>query len=104
MQKRIEARKPRIGNPSALNPKSFVAKSSNELLSLVDADFALLSIDNKIRVIGMVGPYQEALAIMSYLQSCRFNTIRSSQKRLSGTQLPPWNQRNRRITTRSIEC
>jgi hypothetical protein len=47
MQKRIEARKPRIGNPSALNPKSFVAKSATELLSLVDADFALLSIDNK---------------------------------------------------------
>jgi light-regulated signal transduction histidine kinase (bacteriophytochrome) len=48
------------------------------LLKLVDADFALLSIDEKIKVIGMIGPYQEALAIMSYLQSCRFSTIRCS--------------------------
>jgi light-regulated signal transduction histidine kinase (bacteriophytochrome) len=78
MQQRIEARKPPIANPSALNPKSFVATSSTDLLNLVDADFALLSIDDKIRAIGMIGPYQEALAIMSYLQSCRFNTIRSS--------------------------
>jgi len=62
------------------------------LLSLVDADFALLSIDNKIRVIGMVGPYQEALAIMSYLQSCRFNTIRSShniKNDFPGLSYPP---------------
>lgn len=44
----------------------------------MEADFALLSIDEKIRPIGMIDPYQEALAIMSYLQSCRFNEVRHS--------------------------
>ncbi len=55
-----------------------MSTSSSDLLKLVDADFALLSIDDKTRAIGMLDPYQEALAIISYLQSCRFTSIRSS--------------------------
>jgi light-regulated signal transduction histidine kinase (bacteriophytochrome) len=45
---------------------------------MVDADFAVLSIDGKTRTIGMLDPYQEALTILSYLQSCRFTTVQSS--------------------------
>jgi light-regulated signal transduction histidine kinase (bacteriophytochrome) len=78
MNRRIEARRIPITNTSALNPATFITNSSSDLLKLVDADFAVLSHDNKTRTIGMLGPYQEALAIMSYLQSCRFTTVQSS--------------------------
>jgi len=78
MLQRIEARTIPITNTSALNPATFIANSSADLLKLVDADFAVVSIDDKTRTIGMLGPYQEALAIMSYLQSCRFTTVQSS--------------------------
>jgi light-regulated signal transduction histidine kinase (bacteriophytochrome) len=78
MLQRIKARKIPITNTSALNPATFISNSSADLLKLVDADFAVLSIENKTRTIGMLDPYQEALAIMTYLQSCRFKTVQSS--------------------------
>jgi light-regulated signal transduction histidine kinase (bacteriophytochrome) len=80
MLQRIEARRlPNIKPGPNQNPTSFIATSSTDLLKLVDADFALVSIQDKIRAIGRMEPYHEALAIMSYLQSCRFTTVRSSQ-------------------------
>jgi light-regulated signal transduction histidine kinase (bacteriophytochrome) len=66
MQQRFEARRPSPNvNASSGNPASFLASSSADLLKLVDADFALLSIDDKT-------------AILSYLQSCQFNNLRCS--------------------------
>jgi len=80
MVQRIEARKiPAVKPGSSPNPTSFIATSTTDLLKLVDADFALVSIQDKIRAIGRMEPYHEALAIISYLQSCRFTTVRSSQ-------------------------
>lgn len=78
MQQRIEARRIPTPSPSTQNPNGFVANSSADLLRLVDADFALFSIDDEARAVGRLEPYQEAVAIMSYLQSCKFTTIRSS--------------------------
>jgi len=78
MLQRIEARKIPITNTSALNPANFISNSSADLLKIVDADFAVLSIDGKTRTIGMLDPHQEALTILSYLQSCRFTTVQSS--------------------------
>jgi light-regulated signal transduction histidine kinase (bacteriophytochrome) len=80
MQQRLEVRRPiPTANSSSQNPASFIATSSADLLKLVDADFALLSIEEKIRTIGRLEPYREALAIVSYLQSCQFTKIRCSQ-------------------------
>jgi light-regulated signal transduction histidine kinase (bacteriophytochrome) len=45
---------------------------------MVDADFALLSVDEEARAIGRLDPYSEALAIMTFLQSAQFTEIRSS--------------------------
>jgi light-regulated signal transduction histidine kinase (bacteriophytochrome) len=79
MQQRFEARRPSPNvNASSGNPASFIASSSADLLKLVDADFALLSIDDKTRTIGKLDPYREATAILSYLQSCQFNNLRCS--------------------------
>jgi light-regulated signal transduction histidine kinase (bacteriophytochrome) len=65
-------------NPSSQTPASYLAATGNNLLSLVNADFAMLSIEEESRAIGRLDPYQEALAIMTYLQTCRFTEIRSS--------------------------
>lgn len=56
----------------------FVASSASELLKLVDADFALLSIEGESRGLGRLDPYSEAMAIMAYFQTCRFSEIKSS--------------------------
>ncbi|KUJ09902.1 uncharacterized protein LY89DRAFT_760652 [Mollisia scopiformis] len=80
MQQRIEARRPPPSAiPTAKNPAGLLATSSADLLKLVDADFALLSIDDEARAIGRLDPYPEAIAIMSYLQSQQFTEIRASQ-------------------------
>lgn len=79
MKQRIEARRPPSAIPSAKNPAGLLATTSADLLKLVEADFALLSVDGEARAIGRLDPYAEAVAIMSYLQSCQFTEIRSTQ-------------------------
>ncbi|POS83390.1 hypothetical protein EPUL_002640, partial [Erysiphe pulchra] len=59
-------------------PPSFPANSSppsSDLLALVDADFAVLNIGNKVRAIGRMEPFQEASLVINYLQSCRIDQI-----------------------------
>ena len=51
---------------------------TGDLLSLVDADFAALSLDNKVRAIGRMEPFDEASSVISYLQSCRIDRITST--------------------------
>ncbi|RDW85559.1 hypothetical protein BP5796_03884 [Coleophoma crateriformis] len=68
---RMEARRLPVANPYIEDPA--------DVLALVNADFAMLSIDDTARPIGKPEPYDEALAITSYLQSCRFTQVRSSQ-------------------------
>jgi light-regulated signal transduction histidine kinase (bacteriophytochrome) len=78
MRQRLEVRRPPPANPISQTPSSYLAASATDLLKLVDADFALLSIEEESRAIGRLDPYQEALAIMEYLQTCRFTEVRSS--------------------------
>ncbi|KAL2061138.1 hypothetical protein VTL71DRAFT_7411 [Oculimacula yallundae] len=79
MQHRINARRAPTASPTSQSNASFIAASSSDLLKLVEADFALLSIDDDARAIGRLDPYAEAIAITSYLQTCKFTEIRSSQ-------------------------
>ncbi|CZT12882.1 related to phytochrome [Rhynchosporium agropyri] len=79
MQKRIAARRAPTATPSSQNNAGFIAASSSDLLKLVDADFALLSIDDEARAIGRLDPYPEAIAIASYLQTCKFTEIKASE-------------------------
>lgn len=69
---RIRARKLPAYIPSNISPPS------GDLLKLVDSDFAVLNIGNKIRAIGRMEPFQEANVILNYLQSCRIDKIISS--------------------------
>ncbi|KAK0102733.1 Light-sensor Protein kinase [Cadophora gregata] len=78
MQQRIDARRAPTATPSSQHNVSFIAASSSDLLKLVEADFALLSIDDDARAIGRLDPYSEAIAITSYLQTCKFTEIKSS--------------------------
>ncbi|PVH79312.1 hypothetical protein DL98DRAFT_461314 [Cadophora sp. DSE1049] len=78
MQQRIDARRAPTATPSSQHNASFIAASSSDLLKLVEADFALLSIDDDARAIGRLDPYPEAIAITSYLQTCKFTEIKSS--------------------------
>ncbi|KAI1006538.1 hypothetical protein K3495_g1682 [Podosphaera aphanis] len=62
-------------------PKSFQNNSfspTGDLLSLVDADFAALSLDKKVRAIGRMEPFDEASSVISYFQSCRIDRITST--------------------------
>lgn len=79
MQQRIDARRAPTATPSSQNNASFIAASSSDLLKLVDADFALLSIDDDARAIGRLDPFPEAIAITSYLQTCKFTEIKASE-------------------------
>lgn len=78
MQQRIDARRAPTATPSSQHKAGFIAASSSDLLKLVDADFALLSIDDDARAIGRLDPYPEAITITSYLQTCKFTEIKSS--------------------------
>ncbi|KHJ35984.1 putative histidine kinase-group viii protein [Erysiphe necator] len=69
---RIRARK----LPPSLPANS--APPSSDLLSLVDADFAVLNIGNKVRAIGRMEPFQEANIVINYLQSCHIDKIIST--------------------------
>ncbi|KAF4627794.1 hypothetical protein G7Y89_g10359 [Cudoniella acicularis] len=79
MMQRMEARRLPMAGPSTQNPTGIVSSSSADSPKLLDADFGLLSIDDKARAIGKLNPYQETVAIVSYLQSYRFTNIRCSQ-------------------------
>lgn len=70
--KRVMARK----LPGGFKNNNF--SPTSDLLSLLDADFAALSIDSKIRAIGRMEPFDEASSVISYLQSCRIGRITSS--------------------------
>lgn len=79
MAQRIEARTSPIADPTAVNPDSFIgSSSSSEILKLLDADCAYLSCGDKSAIIGFLDPYEEALAVISYLQSCHFSTVQRS--------------------------
>ncbi|KAG4444154.1 hypothetical protein IFR05_000383 [Cadophora sp. M221] len=78
MQQRIDARRAPTANPASHSNASFIAASSSDLLKLVEADFALLSIDDDARAIGRLDPYPEAIAIASYLQTCKFTEVKVS--------------------------
>ncbi|KAI6711872.1 hypothetical protein JHW43_005587 [Diplocarpon mali] len=82
MQKRIDARRAPTATPSH-NNAGFIAASSSDLLNLVDAEFAILSVDDDARAIGRLDPYQEAIAITSYLQTCKFTSICASDNILA---------------------
>ncbi|RDW95280.1 hypothetical protein BP5796_01043 [Coleophoma crateriformis] len=80
MFQRIAARKPPVAPPTSQHPATFIAASSTDLLKVFDADFGLINIQDEARAIGRLDPYQEALAMLAYLQARGFTSVQASQK------------------------
>lgn len=79
MQQRIEARRPAMSSHLPGN-YGLATASPADLLRLVDADFALLSIDGETRSIGRLDPDPEFISIRSHLQTLSCSQIRSSHE------------------------
>ena len=75
---RLQARKLINTVSTANNPIRYITASSEELLSLFDANFGLLSIDRETKIIGKVGKTQEAIAILEYLRLRKITTVTKS--------------------------
>lgn len=79
MATRLMARNPSGVAPPRQTPSGFIAASSADLLSIFDADFGMISIQDEARTIGRPKPYREALALLAHLQRKKLTKIVSSQ-------------------------
>ena len=76
---RLQARKLINTIPTTKNPSGYIIASSEDLLALFDADYGLLSIRDEIKILGNLGPSQEALALLEYLRLRRPTSVFTSQ-------------------------
>jgi light-regulated signal transduction histidine kinase (bacteriophytochrome) len=61
------------------NPGGYIVTRAEDLLSLFDADFGILSIGDEGKILGAVDNSQEVMAALQYLRMKRFTTIQISQ-------------------------
>ncbi|ORY55950.1 hypothetical protein BCR35DRAFT_355672 [Leucosporidium creatinivorum] len=66
---RINARKLIHTEPSVENPSGFIVAKSEDLLSLFDADFGVLSIGDEAKIMGEAHNSQDILALLEYLRT-----------------------------------
>jgi len=76
---RLQARKIINTSSTAKNPGGYIIASSDDLLSLFDANFGLLSIYDETKILGKLEAVQEALALLEYLRVKRFTSVMTSQ-------------------------
>ena len=76
---RLHARKLINTIPSERNPSGYIIASSDDLLTLFDADYGILSIRDETKVLGNLQPTQEALALLEYLRLCKPTSVLTSQ-------------------------
>ena len=76
---RLQARKLINTIPTATNPSGYIIASSEDLLALFSADYGLLSIRDEIKILGNLGPIQEALALLEYLRLRKPTSVFTSQ-------------------------
>ncbi|KAI1175189.1 hsp90-like protein [Nemania sp. FL0916] len=76
---RLHARKLINTMPTDKNPSGYIVASSEDLLTLFDADFGMLSIGDETKVLGKISHSQEALALLEYLRVRNFTTVLTSQ-------------------------
>jgi light-regulated signal transduction histidine kinase (bacteriophytochrome) len=62
----------------AKNPSGYIAASSEELLKLFDADFALMSLGEEAKLLGHPAQPQEALAMLEYLRLRKTTSVMAS--------------------------
>lgn len=72
---RLRARKLVNTVPPDGNPSEYFITSSEDLLMLLDADFGLLSIRGKTKILGKLEQSHEALALLEYLRIKKFSSV-----------------------------
>lgn len=75
---RLQARKLINTSPTSTNPSGYIIASSDDLLSLFDADYGLLSIYDETKILGKLQATQEALAMLEYLRMRKFTGVITS--------------------------
>lgn len=76
---RLQARKLINTMPTDKNPSGYIVASSEDLLTLFDADFGMLSIGDETKILGKIIQSQEALALLEYLRLRNFTTVLTTQ-------------------------
>ncbi|KAK4047468.1 hypothetical protein OIV83_005380 [Microbotryomycetes sp. JL201] len=76
---RLNARKLINTEPTEANPTGFIVAKSEDLLTLFDADFGVLSIGDEAKIMGSVQNSQEVLALIEFLRVKPFKTLEATQ-------------------------
>ena len=79
LAQRLHARKLINTSPTEKNPGGYIVTRAEDLLSLFDADFGVLSIGDEGKILGPVQNSQEVMAVLQYLRLKRLATILTSQ-------------------------
>jgi len=79
LSQRLRARKLINTSPTEKNPGGYIVTRAEDLLSLFDADFGVLSIGDEGKILGPVENSQEVMAALQYLRLKRLTTIQTSQ-------------------------
>ncbi|KAM0747420.1 hypothetical protein T439DRAFT_329151 [Meredithblackwellia eburnea MCA 4105] len=77
--KRLHGRKLINTAPTSKNPSGYIVARAEDLLTLFDADFGVLSIGDEAKILGSVANSQELLAVLEYLRARRFTEMRICQ-------------------------
>ena len=75
---RLQARKLINTVPTPSNPSGYITASSDDLLTLFDADYGLLSIRDETKILGKLEQTQEALAMLEYLRLRKITSVTNS--------------------------
>ncbi|KAL9102488.1 MAG: hypothetical protein Q9187_009116, partial [Circinaria calcarea] len=75
---RLQARKLINTVPTEHNPSGYIIASSDDLLSLFDADYGLLSIRDEAKIMGKLEQTQEALAMLEYFRLRKITSVLTS--------------------------
>lgn len=76
---RLQARKLINTIPTETNPAGYITASSDDLLTLFDADFGLLSIRGETKILGQLEESQEVLAMLEYLRLRKMTSVVTSE-------------------------
>jgi light-regulated signal transduction histidine kinase (bacteriophytochrome) len=79
LAQRLHSRKLINTSPTEKNPGGYIVTRAEDLLSLFDADFGVLSIGDEGKILGPVENSQEVMAALQYLRLKRLTTIQTSQ-------------------------
>lgn len=75
---RLQARKLINTVPTEANPSGYIIASSDDLLTLFNADYGLLSIRDETKILGHLAQSQEALALLEYLRMRKIESVMTS--------------------------